>query len=160
MTANFGEWGAPITSEQAAANAMLQGKLQKLAEWQDKKNELARVQEEERQLRAEIIALFSNQKDAMAEGTENVPTVQGTIKIKHSLNYKLGNPDLVDRALDEIEKSQEGGNVIAERLVKWEPKLLVSEYRLLNEAQKKMIDKVLTITPSAKSVEFEPPRGA
>lgn len=111
--------------------------------------------EKERQLRAEVIKLFSERADdAMASGVENVATGIGTLKITHKLNYNLGNADLVDKALDAIEKSQEGGNVIAERLVKWKPELSVREYKLLTPKQKALIDAVLTITPGAASIEI------
>ena len=77
------------------------------------------------------------------------------MKITHKLNYTLGNANLVDKALDLIEKSQEGGNVIAERLVSWKPELSVREYKLLSPQQKAYIDTVLTVKPGTPSVELE-----
>ena len=121
---------------------------------------LAAAKVKEAELRAEVIKLFSERTgEALASGVENVETGLGTLKITHKLNYTLGNADAVDRALDAIEKSQEGGNVIAERLVKWSPELSVREYKLLTEKQKALIDAVLTIKPGAASIEIVPIKG-
>lgn len=122
--------------------------------------ELAAAKAKEANLRAEVIKLFSERaNEALASGTENVPTGYGTLKIVHKLNYNLGNADEVDKALDAIEKSQEGGNVIAERLVKWTPELAVREYKLLTPTQKAIIDRVLTIKPGTPSIELVPVAG-
>lgn len=117
---------------------------------------LKAAKEAEAQLRAEVISLFSERvNDANASGVENIDTGMGKLKITHKLNYTLGNADLVDKALDLIEKSQEGGNVIAERLVSWKPELSIREYKLLSAQQKAYIDTVLTVKPGTPSVELE-----
>lgn len=93
----------------------------------------------------------------MASGVENVDTGMGKIKITHKLEYKFtGVPnDRIDTMLDAIEKSQEGGNVIAERLVIWKPELSVSEYKRLMPQQKALVDAILTIKPASKSIELD-----
>ena len=117
---------------------------------------LKAAKEAEAQLRAEVISLFSERvNDANASGVENIDTGYGQLKITHKLNYTLGNANLVDKALDLIEKSQEGGNIIAERLVSWKPELSVREYKLLSPQQKAYIDTVLTVKPGTPSVELE-----
>lgn len=117
---------------------------------------LKAAKEAEAQLRAEVISLFSERvNDANASGVENIDTGYGKLKITHKLNYTLGNANLVDKALDLIEKSQEGGNIIAERLVSWKPELSVREYKLLSPQQKAYIDTVLTVKPGTPSVELE-----
>jgi len=117
---------------------------------------LKAAKEAEAQLRAEVISLFSERvNDANASGVENIDTGYGKLKITHKLNYTLGNANLVDKALDLIEKSQEGGNVIAERLVSWKPELSIREYKLLSPQQKAYIDTVLTVKPGTPSVELE-----
>ena len=107
-------------------------------------------------LRNELVELFSDIKDPDYAGTENVETPIGQLKIVHKLSYSLGNADLVEKALDRIEASQEGGNVIAERLVDWKPELSLSNYKLLTDRQKAMINEVLTIKPATKTLEFKP----
>lgn len=117
---------------------------------------LKAAKEAEAQLRAEVISLFSERvNDANASGVENIDTGMGKLKITHKLNYTLSNADAVDKALDAIEKSQEGGNVIAERLVSWKPELSIREYKLLSAQQKAYIDTVLTVKPGTPSVELE-----
>lgn len=153
MSANFGDWGIPPSAAQQTINS---AKLQKIAEWQDAKEAIAAATANERSLRNEIVELFSDIKDPDYSGTENVETPAGQIKIVHKLNYTLGNADLVEKALDDIEKSQQGGNVIAERLVNWKPEISVREYKLLEPRQQAMIDKVLTIKPATKTIEFKP----
>ena len=117
---------------------------------------LKAAKEAEAQLRAEVISLFSERvNDANASGVENIDTGYGKLKITHKLNYTLGNANLVDKALDLIEKSQEGGNVIAERLVNWKPELSVREYKLLSKPQQLIVDEILVIKPASKSVELD-----
>lgn len=121
---------------------------------------LAAAKAREAELRAEVIALFSERTEALASGMENIETGYGTLKIEHKLNYELAKDnDAVDAMLDKLEKSQEGGNVIAERLVSWKPEISVREYKLLTAAQKALVDAVLTIKPAAKSVKLEPVKG-
>jgi hypothetical protein len=131
-----------------------------LEDWRAAKIELDAAQAKERDLRARVISSFSS-VGPMHSGVENVPYFGGTIKIEHKLDYKLDtNTDKVDAMLDAIERSQEGGNVIAERLVKWKPEISVSEYKLLNNAQRALVTPILTIKPASKSVTFVPVVGA
>jgi hypothetical protein len=81
------------------------------------------------------------------------------------LNYKLATKDeALDKALDGVEKMGEKGKLIAERLVKFDPRLSVSEYRALDPkdktdaAIKKLIDSVLTITPGSPQLEIIAPK--
>lgn len=128
-----------------------------LAEWKEKKAAFDALQTAERDLRKQVIDAFSQEESEMASGVERVDIGYGfDLKIQHSLDYKLGARDLVNSALDEIEKSQEGGNVISERLVNWKPELSISNYRLLTAHQKAIIDRVLTIKPASKSIKIEP----
>lgn len=113
----------------------------------------------ERDLRLQVIEAFSTETNEMASGIENIDIGYGfDLKIQHKLDYKLDNAndcEALDKALDAIETSMEGGKIIAERLVKWKPELSVSEYKLLGNEQRAMIDKVLTIKPASKSLEIK-----
>ena len=151
MNANFGTWGAT-----AAQTTLNNAKLQKIADWNNAKVALELAKANELLLRNELVELFSDIKDPDYAGTENVETPIGQLKIVHKLSYSLGNADLVEKALDRIEASQEGGNVIAERLVDWKPELSLSNYKLLTDRQKAMINEVLTIKPATKTLEFKP----
>ena len=153
MNANFGDWGSPVTG---AAATVANAKLQRIADWQEAKAALETAKANELALRNELVELFSDIKDPDHAGTENVETPIGQLKIVHKLSYTLGNADLVEKALDRIEASQEGGNVIAVRLVNWKPELSLSNYKLLDARQKAMINEVLTIKPATKTLEFKP----
>lgn len=156
-------WGSPL-SPAAIAATNSNYRMQVLDTWQEAKKALDAAKAAEAAARNEVVKLFSEKaSDPMAEGTENIATGVGTVKFKHTLNYKLdtsNDGDKLDKVLDAIEKSMEGGNIIAERLVKWKPELSISEYRLLSPENKKRIDAVLTVTPGAKSVEIVPIKGA
>lgn len=124
--------------------------------WMKAKAAFVTAQNFERQLRAQVIAANSGVGE-MHSGVENVPVLGGTLKIEHKLDYKLDNDnDKIDAVLDAIEVSMEGGKIIAERLIKWTPEISVREYKLLEPAQKKLVDDVLTIKPASKSIEFKP----
>lgn len=155
-------WGIPNNAAMPLDERRANGAYRDyaLSMWQDAQKTLEAAKAKEMEWRKEVIDIFSDRAgEAMASGMENVATSFGTLKIEHKLTYKLGNVDLVDKALDAIEKSQEGGNVIAERLVSWKPELSVREYKLLSAVQQKIIDEVLTISPAAKSIKLEPVKG-
>lgn len=113
---------------------------------------------DERQKRLDLITLFSAHADPndLHASMENVDLPNGEmLKIQHKVDYKLGNADEVVKQLNLIEQSQEGGNVIAERLVVWKPEISVTNYKLLNPIQKALIDKVLTVKAASKSIEIK-----
>jgi hypothetical protein len=140
-------------------NAPLSNKQVLFAQWNTQAAIAKAAVEAERNLRAQVIEAYSDAQafPEFASGTESVDIGEGfDLKILHSLDYKLDNAndcERLDKVLDQIEKSMEGGAIIAERLVKWKPELSVSEYKLLAPAQKAMIDTVLTIKPASKSVK-------
>lgn len=141
-------WGSPVpmVSKRDAA----------LKEWTEAKAALVTATTRERAARATLIEIASDIADPMATGTENVEFSTGKLKIVRALNYKFTTDnDGIDAVLDAIEKSMEGGNVIAERLVKWKGELSLSEYKLLSADNKARIDRILEATPATPSVEFK-----
>lgn len=128
-----------------------------LSKWSAAKAAVASATTIENELRAQVIATFSTETDEMKSGVENVDLGfdKWELKITHKLNYKLGEIDAVKEALARIATSMEGGNIIADRLVKWKPEVAVSEYNLLNGGQRAIIDRVLTITPATKAIELK-----
>lgn len=156
-------WTNAVTE---TVNGNLSNRQAKLNAWNDAKAALAKAQELERSLRAEVISIFSDVNETvLTSGTENVNVPGGKLKIERSIEYKLGRTindkvvcdnDEVDKILDMIEKSQEGGNVIAERLVSWKPEISVREYKLLTPAQKAIVDRYLVTKQGSTSVKFEP----
>lgn len=128
-----------------------------LSRWQAAKTAAANAVLSERELRLKVIETFSTETDEMKSGVENIDLGfdKWELKITHSVDYKLGETDAVKAALAQIATSIEGGNIIADRLVKFKPELSASEYKLLNGGQRNIIDRVLTIKPASKSIEIK-----
>lgn len=145
------DWNAALTANNYRATL--------IAKWREASAISKLAVETERALRAEIIAVYSAHSgpNDLHASMENVNLPNGELlKIQHKVDYKLdADGDAVEKQLDLIEKTQEGGNVIAERLVAWKPEISVKEYKLLNDVQKALIDKVLTIKPASKSIEIK-----
>jgi hypothetical protein len=135
-----------------------------LTQWKEASELLAKIKVTEAELRKQVVEAFSHDAKPGHSGTENIDVGWGhKLKVVHKLNYKLDNAndcEKLDKVLDTIEKSMEGGNIIAERLVKWKPELSVSEYKLLSPENKARIDSVLTITDGTPEVTLIPPKGA
>lgn len=101
------------------------------------------------------------------------------VKLVHGWTYSLGikdmpNPDVegetipINKQIEDLQQAiSETGNegpLLAERLIKWKPELLPSEYLKLNpdypvEKQiKDMIDALLTVKPASPQLAFEEPK--
>lgn len=111
--------------------------------------------ERDKELRAMIYGMaFKGLEDGK---THNQPLGNGyVLKGKRPINYKV-DADKADAALDELSALGNEGSFVADRLVKWEPKLSVSEYGKLTEAQRAIIDKVVTTTPGLPTLEIKEP---
>jgi hypothetical protein len=135
----------------------------RLAAWNEVSVELERIKALEAHMRAANVSKFFPEGE---EGTMHHDLGNGyDLKVVKKLNYKLATKDeALDKALDGVEKMGEKGKLIAERLVKFDPRLSVSEYRALDTkdkteaAIKKLIDSVLTITPGSPQLEIIAPK--
>lgn len=132
-----------------------------LMQWDAAKVELAKAKALESQLRNEVVRRLYPDVEADAEGTKNIDLgggykVKTVFKQSRRLNNKNGE---VVEALEKIDKMGAGAKVIAERLVKWEPKLSKSEYDKLPVEIKNIIDKVITMRPATPTVELVKPKG-
>lgn len=126
-----------------------------IAAWLDAKRKLEEAKEEEDRLREQIIETYSS--GDVEEGTESVELFDGSaLKIVRGLTYKLPPTAETNAVLHRIAAMGNHYPFIAERLVKWEPKLLLSEYRKLNadDPAKKLIDSILITTPSKPQVKY------
>lgn len=132
--------------------------------WQRTAETLAKAKEDEMQIRGQVAkAFFPTPK----EGMNNFDLGNGyTLKFGNKMNYSL-DKDKVDAALDAIEKAGDQGKFIAGRLVKFQPELSLTEYRLLEDGAatdaltkriKAEIDSVLTIKPGTPSLEIKEPK--
>lgn len=129
-------------------------KIALLREWDAENKTLAAAVLKEKDLRARVLAAFSQYgDDELKSGVENVDIGGGyDLKMEHKLSYKL-DKDRLDDALEAIEKLA-NGELLAERLVKFTPELAVGEYKKLPDEAKKIIDGVLTVKRATSSVEI------
>lgn len=135
-----------------------------LKAWEDSKSALERAKETEMELRKDYVAFASD--PTKHSGTERIEIGGGwEAKIVKKVNYgwiKDGDKvakHKIDDVLDLIEKTVENGGLIAERLVKWTPELSLTEYKLLPEQAKKLIDTVIVTTDGAPALEIVAPKG-
>lgn len=121
----------------------------KIMLWQESVKQLARAKELEAAMRKHIVDnMFTKQI-----GTENIELGAGyKLKAVKKVHHRLGAVNKVDAMLDRLENWQ------AERLVSWTPKLKLSEYKLLDDATKKIVDEVVTVVEATPTLELVPPK--
>lgn len=146
-----------------------------IEKWLQAKKEAVAAVETERSLREELAqACFPTP----VKGTQRFPLKNGfNIKLVHGLTHTLGNKDLaddqgrkvpiaeqVDDLCKNIEETGNIGGLMAERLIKWTPELVVPEYEKLDmrleddKRIKLLIDEMLTVKPKMPTLEFEEPK--
>lgn len=155
------EWKGPLSDSE---KTFYQTHL--LTAWENSKVALERAKVAEMNLRKQIVAFsFDPNKKS---GTERIELANGyELKAVKKLNYgfiknsdgKRVNKLAIDAALTAIEKIDPVGALIAERLVKWDPTLSLTEYNQLSPQMKAEIDKVIVVTDGAPSLEIVPPKG-
>lgn len=128
-----------------------------LVQWRDLALQLEALKAAEINLRNLII---KHEFEGAEIGTNYVELgagwrLKGLIKESHNLDKDI---DKVDAALATIAASGPKGAFIAERLVKWEPKLSVKEYELLDEEVRILLSPLVTIKPVQGSIELVPPK--
>lgn len=140
--------------------------------WEQSKEVLEAAKAAEMEQRKAVVdfAFDPNKKS----GTERVELANGyELKAVKKINYgfvkaadgKGVDKNAIDNALSKIEHNADGsenpvGALIAQRLVKWDPSLSLSEYKLLSAEHKAAIDAVIVTTDGAPSLEIVPPKGA
>lgn len=123
-----------------------------LIEWDEKKKKIEVLKEEEMEMRKRIAySGFTTQESGV-----NTAELGNGYKLKTTINldYKL-DPDK-HKVLSAIEKLPE---FLQDRIVRWKVELSVTEYKQLDPAHKKIIDRVLTIEHGAPKVEIKSPKG-
>lgn len=128
--------------------------IEKVKKWQKAVKALAKAKAEEIELRNELInevfperTLGTNYRDI--NDAERLQAV-------FSLTYRLDPEDVTQKALDKIIARTPEGKFITDRLVKWDPCLYTSEYKLLRPEDKKIIDEVLTVTEAQPTLKVVP----
>ena len=64
----------------------------------------------------------------------------------------------ITNALDAIVKLNNGNFDVANRLVKWQPELSLSQYKLLTPEESALIDAVIVTKDGAPDLEILPPK--
>jgi hypothetical protein len=129
-----------------------------LAQWEDSKSVLEVAKAAEMEQRKKVVSFaFDPNKE---KGTERIPLENGyELKAVKKINYNV-NQETVNNVLDKFESVSPENKFVAERLIKWEAALSVSEYNNLTEAQKKIIDECITTSDGAPTLEIVAPKGS
>jgi hypothetical protein len=127
-----------------------------LARWWKIQDEMSKLKAEEAMLRARIFRhYFTNP----TEGTNRHPLDDGySLKGTHVINRKVLEPEL--EKLKEAIKA-EGSNLPKlplNKLVKWKPELVKSEYNKLTAEEQKVFDQALEIKPGTPQLEIDKPK--
>lgn len=135
--------------------------------WQRTKQALEKAKADEMEIRKTAVKVYVPKP---AEGTNTVELGKGyELKAVVKYNYNLDpDNDKVDSALNRIAALGNEGPFIADRLVKWTPSFLLTEYRKLQDdaeagsefakAALKIIGEVLTITDAAPTLTIKEPK--
>lgn len=164
MTINVGNDGFYVIHERNAGEA--------LVKWQEAKKSLDFFKEQEMLFRKSIVrAMFP----AATVGTNNLPLNGGAVlKAVLKEDYNLMKDDVKKQALagEPVDPWKsvtavldafaviggDVGNLLADRLVKWEPTVSVSEYKQLTKPYRDVFDTVLTIKPASPELKLDLPK--
>jgi len=138
---------------------------QVLMEWQRCKDAIEVAKAAEMEIRKFIVrSAFPEAK----EGTNTQELGNGyKLKAVVKYNYNLLDNDIVEKGLSKISELGNSGSFIADRLVSWHPKFLLSEYRQLQEDKDKgdktaadiinIINTFLEIKEASPTLEIKEP---
>jgi len=141
------------------ADAFVEKRDALLLEWEQSKVELETAKTKEMELRKKFVAFaFDSNKKS---GTERVELNNGyEAKAVKKLNYNV-NQEKINESLDAIENiGGPEGELIAKRLIKWTAELSLTEYNQLDSKYKVIIDKAITTSEGAPSLEIIAPKNS
>lgn len=125
--------------------------------WKDAQAQLAFWKDAE--LTARNSAIESAFSEPVDSGTMNYDLGKGyKLKAVFRENYKLEKGDALEKALAKIEATGERGVLIAERVIRWKPELSKTEYDLMPDELRAILDTVLTVEPGTPSLELVEPK--
>jgi hypothetical protein len=146
-----------------------------IIEWRAKAAEFKAIQEEERQLRAKVVAtMFPNP----TKGTNRFQLGGGyALKLANTFKAELGNKDLLDPDTnekipinkqvewveDQIAELGDDAMSIASSIIKWKPECSLSEFEKLDATEmqlkiKALIEPIMTIKQNSPQLELEVPK--
>lgn len=134
-----------------------------LTQWMNEERTLDANKTNEGELRRRTVEFISN--PFSTKGTERIDLGNNWVaKVEKKINYtfKKGsdgtiNVAAIHQALDQI-LALSFDKQVPHRLVKWEPKLSVTEYEALPEAERAIIDKVVVTSYAMPVLEIIPPK--
>lgn len=135
-----------------------------LVQWEQVKKQLESAKEQEMQLRKQIVDFaFDQNKNSGTERVElgNGYELKAVKKVSYGFikgNDNKINKSAIEKALQKIEKDGAAGELIAERLVQWNPTLSLTEYKLLSDKHLKAINEVIVTTEGAPTLEIIEPK--
>lgn len=160
---SWGNEAAVSSAQPATAPFSVEERDRRLAAWDEAKAILDRAKASEMEARKAVADYcFPEAK----EGTNRIELNNGhSLKMVHKLSYKISaSNDEIDRIEDEAGKIGNEGTFLIERIITWTPNFAKSEYNKLEPGNpthvkiKALVDRVLTITPGAPSLEIEAPK--
>lgn len=160
MTSNFDVLDL-YTDGETTKGFKMKTKEEILSEWNETKEQLTELKAKEMELRNTVLSDFFDFDYDDRQGTTTVPLGDGyKLKAAFSLRYKLENKggETEDMLSSFIAEFGDQGQFIADRLVKWEPKISVSEYKKLTDEQRDTVDSVLVTTPATPSMQIVKPK--
>lgn len=125
--------------------------------WRQLLADLEAAKAAEKNLRNFILAHeFQN----ASRGTHNIDLGNGwKLKAVVKENLKLDKDQAkIDAVIEEISKAGNEGAFLVGRLISYEPKLNEKEYRELGDTYRRIIDKIVTITPAQSQLELVEPK--
>lgn len=126
---------------------------EKIMAWEAARKTLDAAKSAEMEMRKAIVAECFDPEHV---GTQNAELGNGwKLKAVVKINYNVDkDADKVDAALDKLEDWQ------ADRLIKWTPTLSVTEYKQLSDADRAVIDTIVTTSFASPTLELVAPKGA
>lgn len=150
---------ADITEETAVTQA-------ELSKWYLLKKQLSEIKTAESLMRSRIAKFFFPAPD---EGTNKHPLKDGTgavLKMTQTIDRKVDEGELealrdaMMAAEDDPKNNLHGMELDFTKLIVWEPKLKLAEYRKLSEAQREVFDRVLIVKPRMPQLDIVIPKRA
>lgn len=117
---------------------------------QEAKHNATAWQNQERALRAAIVA---KQFNVDKTGTQKIDLENGrTLKAVIIHNMSLPKRPEIDACIKKMDQA------VAGRLFKWKAELSVSEYKKLDEKQRKIVNTIITTKPGSHTLEVVEPK--
>jgi hypothetical protein len=128
-----------------------------IMEWITIKGQIANLRENESAIRQTLINNFFTY-DNNTQGTFNHDLGNGYgLKAVFKFNYKL-DAKTIENTYNSIEALDEEGAYVAAKLIEYEPKLNLKEYKKLEKRYEDILNNSLTVTRATPTLEFVQPK--